>query len=1013
MGAWRTQSGEVVYAPDDQRTHLASLGYPPAAAADVADATTQKERPTGDAVTAGVSAAASGATLGLSDVLLRALAPGAADYVSDSREAHPYISGIGELGGAVLGAHGPSPTGALTSFGERVTASTASRLGGGAAARVAARATGEAAVGAGMAGGAYVAQQALEDKPLSAEGFVGAMGKGALFGGVTGGALAGGSEALVRAKSLFPAHEVSQAVAARVDQEAASTIATAVDASATMSRSATDELRRLRIQRETAKAEQEAAIGQTKVESAQAKAEAIKAKAEADKAQAAVRKAKAEGKLPKLPEPTATAFEPAPVAAEAPVVEAAPAIGVEEMSAKEQRIAAAQENLAKAEEGIKRVRKPRQPKASDDELNAWREKYPSSATEHVTLGERPRANATQQWAEDFQPKSDADEAIKAYFQKERDPAPVIADAKTRRNARIGADSDVVTERPPEQDVANLISADAAHRAYQRATEAATNVSETGKEVFLRATYASKRAAAGASDDFFARLNAAKASGRADEFLEATRKGFRENAEGDLVRHMRGDDATATLWNDYADAVGAGRGKEWLAATKDRPFYYDDAGRLVRLGDEGAAAAVPVQQQITDALHAHVGEHVDLGAQLAEQADAITKFEAANHEMVEALRDAGAEVPVGAAQLADEYAAAAAKHSEAAAASTAKVAEDVGNKAAPALAAPEKGLGGKLADLAGLLEVAGMHIPFLHAVPVVGPLLSTFLKARAFLAIAGRRGGSVVESAEAHVAAKSATTRNRVAEAVDKMLDSSARRTSQAASYAGVVQGLGYKLFPSDTKTPKKADAVTLYHARMDELARAQQPGAVEAAVSDRVMTADVALQQEIAATMRRKLEFLASKAPKQASVPGLLKGDGDWRPGKAQLESFARYVHAAEDPASVLEDLAHAGHVSIEGAETLRVVYPSMFAEAQKLLLQKAPDIQRTLPYSRRVALSVMFNVPVDGSMSRQHLGYLQAGQPPAQPQGAAPPQPPHPSIAGGVSLGHQTMTAMDRRAGA
>lgn len=1001
MGAFRSQTGEVVYAPDEQSARMTSLGYTPANDQELYDATATRDR-VGDAVTAGVTGALSGATLGLSDKFLRDFAPTAANYVADSREAHPWVSGIGELGGALLTAHVPvAPAGALTSAGERIAAATASKLG-----TFGSRVAGEAAVGAGFSAGGYVSQAALEDKPLSAEGFVGAMGRGALFGGATSAALQGASAGLRRVKSMFPAHEVEAGLSGKLDQEATQNIASAVEDGQSMQQTAADELRRLRIQREATKAEQEAAIGQAKVESAQAKADAVKAKAEADKAVAEARAAKAKGKAP---QETAPAFAENETAA--PVIEAPPPVAAG-ASPQEAKLAAAADNMAKAEAEV--VKKVRRPRADDEALKAWKEKYPGSATEHVTASDKVRKDATAQWAEDFQPKTDADEAIKAYFQAERDPMPVLADAKTKRNARVNGAGDVVTERPPEQDVANLLSADASHRAYQRATEAATNVAESGKEVFIRATYEAKKAAAKASDDFFARLNEAKAAGRAEEFLEATRKGFYRNAEGDLVRHMRGDEATAKLWNEYADAVGAGRGHEWLASTENRPFYYDEAGKLVRLGDEAfvapraaAQSVVPLQEQIADALHAHVGEHVNMGAEVAEAAQALSNYEHANHQFVEALRDVGAPVPSGAAKLADDYAAAVQQHSAGAAEQTAKTAEDLANKAAP------RTMGSKLADLGGLLEMAGMHVPLLHAIPVIGPLIGPFLKARAFMAIAGKKGGSIAETAEAHIAAKASATRSRVFKAVATSLDAGSRATAKAASYAGAAQGLSYRLFPSDSKTPKKADAITLYHARMDELARAQQPGAIEAAVGDRIHTSDPALQAAIVDTVKRKVAFLADKAPKQAQLAGLLKGDGDWKPGKAQLDSFARYVHAAEDPASVLEDLAHAGQVSIEGAETLRVVYPSLYAEAQRALLDKASTLQKTLPYGRRVALSVMFGVPVDGTMSRAHLGYLQAGQPPAPPQQQAQPQPPHPSISGPVNLGQRTMTSADRRAGA
>jgi len=144
----------------------------------------------------------------------------------------------------------------------------------------------------------------------------------------------------------------------------------------------------------------------------------------------------------------------------------------------------------------------------------------------------------------------------------------------------------------------------------------------------------------------------------------------------------------------------------------------------------------------------------------------------------------------------------------------------------------------------------------------------------------------------------------------------------------------------------------------------------------------------------------------------MLPGDGRWQPSKAALEEFAKYVHAVNDPASVLEDLAK-GHVYMEGAETLRVVYPSLFAEAQRLLLEAAPKMQTTMPYAKRVAISIMYQVPVDGSMTPKHMQFLQPPPPTAAGPGpGAPPPQPGPALTSPLQLGQQMMSPLDRRAG-
>lgn len=340
---------------------------------------------------------------------------------------------------------------------------------------------------------------------------------------------------------------------------------------------------------------------------------------------------------------------------------------------------------------------------------------------------------------------------------------------------------------------------------------------------------------------------------------------------------------------------------------------------------------------------------------------------------------------------------------------------------PSAAAPSGSVLGKLADAGTALEVLqamGVHTPDISKIPVIGPVLSLFLKARAVMSILGRKGGSIPRSTEGLVAQKSSETRNRINAATTALLEGGARGARKAASYsAGPAVLLGTRLFPGDDSETRSKDARKLYEARIDELARAQAPGAIAAAVADRIQTSDPMLFDAIVAQITRGLRFLDSKAPKQTVAPGMVPGDGVWHPSKVALEEWGKYVHAVNDPASVIEDLAK-GHISMEGAETLRVVYPALFAEAQRLLLESAPKMQQTMSYSKRVAISIMYRVPVDASMTPRHMQFLQP--PPevaAAQQGMAPPQagpaPTAPALTGPLQIGQQTMSPLDRRAGA
>lgn len=341
------------------------------------------------------------------------------------------------------------------------------------------------------------------------------------------------------------------------------------------------------------------------------------------------------------------------------------------------------------------------------------------------------------------------------------------------------------------------------------------------------------------------------------------------------------------------------------------------------------------------------------------------------------------------------------------------------ESAPASAASgSTGVGKSALNLGTALEVMhamGIGVPSLSSIPVIGPVLSLFFKARAILGVLGRKGGSIGRTAESSIAGKAAETRERILVATRLMLDGGSKVAKAGAKVAPPLAGiLATKLFPGDDV--KSKDPQVLFKARMDELARAQQPNAVRDAITDRIHASDPELVQAIIQQTQKGLDFLASKAPKQTMLPGMLPGDGVWHPSKAALETWARYVKAVNDPASVIEDLSR-GVVTMEGAETLRTVYPALYQEAQRTLLELAPKYQQTMPYPRRIAISVMYQVPIDGSMTAAHMQFLHPPVGPAGPQGggapAAPPPPSAgPAITGPLQIGTQTSTALDRRAG-
>lgn len=117
--------------------------------------------------------------------------------------------------------------------------------------------------------------------------------------------------------------------------------------------------------------------------------------------------------------------------------------------------------------------------------------------------------------------------------------------------------------------------------------------------------------------------------------------------------------------------------------------------------------------------------------------------------------------------------------------------------------------------------------------------------------------------------------------------------------------------------------------------------------------------------LMRIAQFLAEKLPKD---PGNMEflGKSRWKPDDAAVRRYARYVEAVADPVSALRGVAD-GSITPQAAEALKVVYPETFAEVQRQLMARLPEIHEKLDYDRRVRLSVLFDAPVDSTM-RPHF---------------------------------------------
>lgn len=106
--------------------------------------------------------------------------------------------------------------------------------------------------------------------------------------------------------------------------------------------------------------------------------------------------------------------------------------------------------------------------------------------------------------------------------------------------------------------------------------------------------------------------------------------------------------------------------------------------------------------------------------------------------------------------------------------------------------------------------------------------------------------------------------------------------------------------------------------------------------------------------------YLQQALPKKPEGQSPFGPKTDWRPSDAQLADFSRRVETALDPFVVLKRLEER-QLGKPEVETLKVLYPKIYDEIRMRIMEHP----RELPYSDRLQLGRLLDVPLDRSMAK------------------------------------------------
>ena len=934
----------------------------------------------GGGVLATVAGVARGATLGASDAIISAA--GGRQALKGLTDENPNLSTAGNIVGAVApallgdeaGLASLTPAGLTSRLGARI----AERTGGGLIGTVAAG----AAEGSLYNAGAYVSDVALGNRDLSAEGFVGAMGKGAFYGGVGAGALSVASNGLIAARRLFPLAESTPEAVAVAKLGAKRAIGDSIDTSSGLERTG------------------QQAVTQTDRETQQFITDLEQERSAGLKQAADMRTAQEAPNLRLVRDPVVG--EPAAIG-ETPAIREATAVGEPAATDAATQAGATQApvEVPAATEVPKSAAVPA--KNAKELIKSWREKFPDGAVEYDAANAASRRQRLSDWAKDFEAKTPEDETIKAYFSDPMDPG------RTAPGDRLG---DIQAPKAVQQ-VARQNAAIASHDAYAAATAEGANVSTSGVELMARATYAGRKAAAQAMDDVYAAYAAGKPivdiraaatqrlSGQLHELAEARVDMIKSLAKqpADLTEQLK---ATLTSMKP-------------VDPNQPMSMVERAGGEKLSLGQriiKGVDKPIDPDAAVENAL----AKSKDVNEDISDIAPKITRYEAAKASLTDALGDSASQ------QAKDHAAQFRAAQEHAANQNAANTARDIdhldaADRGVPATALPHGksmigGLAKRASDVGTMYEALralGVPLPDPKNIPVIGPILSMYLKAKIAGKLLGNHGGSFAATAEGTIAAKAVETQNRINGAMGRMLNNTADRLASKAPDIGGAAALGFKLFDAGTakkaysSEPDKGDIGALYTQRLGELAASQQPDAIAQAVKQRVNTSDPTILNAIIAAETNKLTYLYNQAPKPDGVP--LPGQAAVLPSKAEMVAFGHVLAASHDPSAIFERVADGGVARTAEIDCVKNCYPQLYAQAQQKLVEMLGREGKMPSYMRRVAISSLTGLPMDSTMKPDHAAYLQASNAAVASTQSAP----HPTLTSSMSIGDRTMTRLDR----
>lgn len=162
--------------------------------------------------------------------------------------------------------------------------------------------------------------------------------------------------------------------------------------------------------------------------------------------------------------------------------------------------------------------------------------------------------------------------------------------------------------------------------------------------------------------------------------------------------------------------------------------------------------------------------------------------------------------------------------------------------------------------------------------------------------------------------------------------------------------------------------------------------------------------QAVTTTALRGLDFLTAKLPAGRRDPYNLQPQLQLRPraSDAEISQYMRYAEAVDHPLVVLREVK-SGTLTRDHIEAVKAVYPNLYDEMRSTVVRTLAESKSALPYSRRIQLGILLDIPTDATLAPDFTRAIQATFTSDEKAGAESP-PPH--LARPINVAGSTQTA-------